>query len=240
MHGIGGNVVELELGRRIDTRARSMLSRPRGSMAATSRSMASRTWSGITLRRSSPCNRRGRTFWAAIPRRPDRGGAGAAAARGRRGGGADRPDRQFRASAHLPQGGTPAHPAARRARCLPPHAVRRSVPLHHGACPRSGRRRRASSLLLANLPAAANTAALRRVHRGGASALEAFGPFPMPARSSSPTVSIFPVPPAWIWRGLVGGMELHRVGRDHDSLMRADTPALAAALARALRRAEAP
>jgi acetoacetyl-CoA synthetase len=96
-------------------------------------------------------------------------------------------------------------------------------------------------LVLSNFPAAANTVALRKVYDAAFTALWNYRPrpYPGPVVFFRPATSIFPVAPARIWRPLVGRLDMRRVGTGHESLVRNDAPALAAALAQALRDAEA-
>jgi thioesterase domain-containing protein/acyl carrier protein len=106
---------------------------------------------------------------------------------------------------------------------------------------RLARRGKASrgGLMLANLPEAGATPALRETYEAGFRALRDYRPRFYPGRVDffRPAVSIFPVAPRLVWGKLLPGIELHAVGGDHSGMVRGAAASLADAISRALRAA---
>ena len=82
-------------------------------------------------------------------------------------------------------------------------------------------------------------AASRKVHAAAVTALMKYWPTGYPGRVEffRPKVSIFGVAPKRVWGRLLGGLTLHAVPGDHDSMVREHAPHLASALSAVLRRA---
>jgi len=81
--------------------------------------------------------------------------------------------------------------------------------------------------------------AMRKVHAAASTALFNYWPASYPGRVEffRPKFSIYAVAPARVWGRLLGGLTLHAVPGDHDSMVREHAPQLATALSSALRRA---
>jgi len=96
-----------------------------------------------------------------------------------------------------------------------------------------------AALAPANFRAAATTPALRRVYDATFAALLRYRPrfYPGKIVFFKPATSLFPIDPRRVWRRLAGEFELHTLPGDHDSIVRDDVGALAAALSRSLREA---
>ena len=79
----------------------------------------------------------------------------------------------------------------------------------------------------------------RKVHSAALTALINYWPLSYPGRVEffRPKTSIFRVAPKRVWGRLLGGLTLHAVRGDHDSMVREHAPYLAVALSTALRRA---
>jgi thioesterase domain-containing protein/acyl carrier protein len=92
-------------------------------------------------------------------------------------------------------------------------------------------------LILANFPIAAATPELRKVYDAGLRALESYRPryYPGEIDFFRPAVSIFPIAPARVWGKLARRFQLHRVAGNHDDMIREEAASLAAALSRVLR-----
>jgi acetoacetyl-CoA synthetase len=96
-----------------------------------------------------------------------------------------------------------------------------------------------NSFMLARLDADLVTQVERAVHDATFRALLKYRPAPYSGAIDffRPSVSIFPIAPRRYWGGIVGGIKLHPVAGDHDGMLREDAASLAAALSRRLRSA---
>jgi thioesterase domain-containing protein/acyl carrier protein len=94
-----------------------------------------------------------------------------------------------------------------------------------------------SALMLANLDADNVTPALRAVFEATFRALVSYRPrrYPGAITFFRPAVSIFPIAPRRYWGKLVAALDLVPVAGDHDGMVREDAASLAAALSRRLR-----
>ncbi|MGH6989248.1 MAG: alpha/beta fold hydrolase [Stellaceae bacterium] len=88
----------------------------------------------------------------------------------------------------------------------------------------------------ARLDADVVTPVERRVYDASFHALSDYRPLPYPGAITffRPAISIFPIAPRLYWGRRVGAIELQPVAGDHDGLMREDAASLAAALSRSL------
>jgi thioesterase domain-containing protein len=94
-----------------------------------------------------------------------------------------------------------------------------------------------SALMLSNVSAETVTPALRAVYDSAFGALTRYEPRPYRGAIVffRPAVSIFPIAPARVWGRLVDAIAIEKVAGNHDGMVREEAASLAAALSRVLR-----